>query len=490
MRLSIASIVASCATVAACGSDPAPADPDAGADPTYTWYQDVAPLLAEHCMGCHQDGGIAPFALTDYERATEYASIALYAVEQGVMPPWDAVDGDDCTPRHGWQRDPRLSADEIALLRTWIDEGMPAGEVTEIPDPPATALQGVTHTVTPTTGYVTQGDADEFICYVLDPGIDQLQFLSGIQLRPGNEKVVHHTVTFAVPAGAEQDALIAERGVGQPFACNGGGNVTGNAQLIHVWTPGNEPMETPAELGIALGAGTVLVTQFHYHPGGIVNDPDVSSLDLRLTRTIPDKLYAITAVGNAFAAPELLPGPNDPGGTPAFFVPADEPDHVETMRFVIDLDDPTLRLPVYAAYPHMHYIGVELDVKVTRANPAPGEPATECLVNVDRWDFDWQRTYVYDAPIDALPTVGDGDVVEIRCSYDNTMDNPFVQRALAELGLTAPIDVFLGEESLDEMCLNIFPVVFDTPIGVRDGEAPVPPRVRLTALPASAEPGR
>src|SRR5687768_165353 len=89
---------------AACGDDGGAA-PDAAA-PRVTWYQDVAPIMAEHCMGCHREGGIAPFSLTEYEGAVEVAAVALLAVEEGVMPPWDAVDADDCAPRHGWKNDP------------------------------------------------------------------------------------------------------------------------------------------------------------------------------------------------------------------------------------------------------------------------------------------------------------------------------------------------------------------------------------------------
>ena len=58
--------------VAACGSDTS--DPGADGNTTTaraTWYQDVGPIMATHCMSCHQAGGIAPFALTDYESARE-----------------------------------------------------------------------------------------------------------------------------------------------------------------------------------------------------------------------------------------------------------------------------------------------------------------------------------------------------------------------------------------------------------------------------------
>jgi hypothetical protein len=45
----------------------------------------------------------------------------------------------------------------------------------------------------------------------------------------------------------------------------------------------------------------------------------------------------------------------------------------------------------------------------------------------------------------------------------NTAENPYVQRALQESGLEMPVDVSLGEETLDEMCLAAFGIVFDGP---------------------------
>ena len=82
--------------VAACGVDTAPA-----AAPRATWYQDVAPILAQRCMGCHQDGGIAPFALTDVADVKDNATRALAQIEAGTMPPFDAREEADCTPRFG-----------------------------------------------------------------------------------------------------------------------------------------------------------------------------------------------------------------------------------------------------------------------------------------------------------------------------------------------------------------------------------------------------
>jgi hypothetical protein len=47
-----------------------------------------------------------------------------------------------------------------------------------------------------------------------------------------------------------------------------------------------------------------------------------------------------------------------------------------------------------------------------------------------------------------------GDLLRLRCRYDNTIKNPFLAKALSDAGLSAPVDVRLGEETLDEMCLG------------------------------------
>ncbi len=38
-----------------------------------TYRQDVQPLVARSCQGCHTEGGIAPFALDTYEQAQRNA---------------------------------------------------------------------------------------------------------------------------------------------------------------------------------------------------------------------------------------------------------------------------------------------------------------------------------------------------------------------------------------------------------------------------------
>ena len=125
------------------------------------------------------------------------------------------------------------------------------------------------------------------------------------------------------------------------------------------------------------------------------------------------------------------------------------------MVFNINTPENPTRVPMVSIFPHMHYVGVDLSLKITRATPAPGEPSEECLFNTPNWDFDWQRTYSYDEPI-----VGNGDTLTISCRYDNTMANPFVRRMMLEEELEGPIEVELGEETTNEMCLAGIGLVF------------------------------
>jgi hypothetical protein len=57
-----------------------------------------------------------------------------------------------------------------------------------------------------------------------------------------------------------------------------------------------------------------------------------------------------------------------------------------------------------------------------------------------------------------------GDIVKVRCTYNNTKDNPYVARALQEAHLTSTIDVKYGEGStFDEMCLAGLSLIYPMP---------------------------
>jgi hypothetical protein len=117
---------------------------------------------------------------------------------------------------------------------------------------------------------------------------------------------------------------------------------------------------------------------------------------------------------------------------------------------------------IFAAGTHMHWAGTGMSIHLEHNNPGPGIPERECLIETPRWDFNWQRGYQYDVPLSEVPVAMPGDKLHYQCTYDNSLDNPLVREALADQGLDQPRDVFLGEATLDEMCLGAFGVA--TPV--------------------------
>ncbi|MEZ4470103.1 MAG: hypothetical protein R3F60_04700 [bacterium] len=506
-----------------------------------TWHQDVAPLLAEKCAGCHHAGGIAPFALDDFAQASMLVPLLVSTVEAGRMPPWGAQETEECQPRP-FKDDLRLTPAQLDLLKAWQAAGTPEGDAASAAPIPARSLDALANpslTMTPRVPFVTEGVQDQFRCFVLDPGFTEDVHVNGAHFLAGNPLVVHHALLY-VTEDVEEIARMDDGDGG--YDCFGGPAV--GAQLVAAWAPGGIPMEFPANAGMPISAGAKFVMQIHYHPTGMSAEEDATSVQLRLTDGPPEYLAVSALIGNFSRADDsgdgLLPGPEDPGA-PAFVVPAGARGHVERMRFTVpgELDGrPFPGMFIHSIASHMHYVGTDMRIELTRPEavppcevpeldaleacmtekcpgqvgagsvacaqsecaeaveglsgvcgeclvaqvragaadvyagcrvpPAPPgqygtipeQPADECLLQTPAWDFSWQRFYAYDAPIDQLPFVQAGDVFEWRCTYDNSMDNPFVREALRQQGLDAPHDVSLGEETLDEMCLMALTLLY------------------------------
>jgi hypothetical protein len=451
-------LILSAAALAGCSGDEAPPAGGAGG-PTFS--ADVAPILQKHCLGCHSPGQIAPFSLTSYADAKLVSSQIVTQVVERKMPPWGSFSTDECQPRHGLREDLSLSSAEIETLRAWDARGAPEGEagVALSPPPALDALPDSDVELTPAKPFVASGDGDQFRCFVLDPKLAQATYVNGYHVIPGNTAVVHHVLTYVDRSRQSAAKMDADGG----YNCFGGPGVN-DVTLLGGWAPGLGPIELEADIGTLLPENALLIMQVHYHSIGPGAAPDATKLALRFNKSKPLYLLEMMLVGNAprpfVGGDGLLPGPND-DGLVEFRIPADAAGHIERMRFTV----PSVPVPVhvYGAAHHMHYLGTDMKTTIEHARPAPGEPEEECVLQTPQWDFTWQRLYIYDAPLEELPELRSGDVINLRCTYDNTLKNPFVQRALSEQNLSAPVDVRLGESTLDEMCLVGLPVVHLNP---------------------------
>lgn len=429
----------------ACGDNLGPPGP---APLEATWYGGVAPILARSCMGCHHDGGIAPFSMERYADVVENTLYLIDAVETGFMPPFYARETDDCAPALPWRDDPRLTTTELDLIRAWMAADYPLGEKTSIPSPPETALTGATMTLTANTPWIATGTADQFVCVILDPETTSDVWLTGLQVRPGNPLVVHHVQVDQLVNSPQTQLLVAYHGIGQPYV-DDCGRPTPGTSLLHLWTPGSQPLTmNGSELAMKLGGYSKLMVQIHYHPAGRDNAPDLTAIDLRTSDVAPRKRYFPMPVGNESAPPRLR--------TPDFVIPAGAADHVEQIATPMDYIANLRDVRIVSVSPHMHMVGTDITTKLVRA-----DGSSECLSN-SGWDFDWQRTFTYDAPIDELALVTGADTIEVTCRYNNTTDNPSVLRMLADVGRPpVPFDVHYGPDTTDEMCLETFGLATD-----------------------------
>jgi hypothetical protein len=440
----------------------------AGVAAAPTWHQDVAPIMAEHCQSCHQDGGIGPFSLQTYEQAQPWATSIAGVVGLGLMPPFLAATTDECEPRFGFKDDLRLGEAKADVVRAWSLAGAPEGDpntAAPLPIPAELELTDAEVSVTIPAPVTVEGFDDSFICFSLAPDLSPLAatgpeaallgdrvLVDALQVHPGNPLIVHHVLVYADP-DAESATLANDQGF---YDCFGGPGVS-NPQLVMAWAPGGTPIQAPEGVAIAIPSSGRLVMQVHYHPVGQPQTDSATSLQLRgYAAGLPDYVATMALIGNSRSASAggmgLQPGAGD-GAEPEFRIPAGAENHVESMRLAVPADSPDLR--IWAVGTHMHYVGTDMRIGITRATPG-SEPAEECLLQTPEWDFNWQRGYLYDVPIAQAPLARAGDIIELRCTYDNSLNNSFVVEALEQQGLMEPRDVLLGEATLDEMCLGVF----------------------------------
>src|SRR5688572_4492786 len=158
-------------------------------EPAVSYWQDVAPIMYERCGACHQEGGIGPFSLVDYDSASQWARAAASAVEARLMPPWLVTSDGSCGD---FADSPQLSDDEIAAIVAWADADAPEGTVRDDLQVPATpALDSATSFSTPNFVPEIAGgglaEFDEYRCFLIDPELEQDTFLTGYNVVPGND---------------------------------------------------------------------------------------------------------------------------------------------------------------------------------------------------------------------------------------------------------------------------------------------------------------
>lgn len=383
--------------------------------PTPTYFQDVLPIYAKRCLGCHQEGGAGAFRLDRYEDAKSFAGPSAHAVESRSMPPWLVRDDESC----GSYRDSQaLSQAEITTIVRWAKEGAPKGEERVVKRPAIKSLKDFVELSAPTYVPKSKGGeltkTDEYRCFLLkNPSLDKRRFITGYEVLPGNAGLVHHAVLFSVPGngttvdGVKNAKRLKEMDDRSPdeagWPCYSMvGEGVNPVDLPVVWAPGQGAVEYPQGSGSIVDPQDLLVLQVHYNLAdpALVGQSDRSRLRLRLAERVERQ-----SIGLGWDdLLETLAGPS-----PTVIPPGESAFVFETDRSFEEFGFGDLEyVDIQGFMPHMHGVGQSQRLELL----LDGE--TRCLSDVPRWDFDWQLAYFFKEPLRLLP----GQSLRNRCVFN------------------------------------------------------------------------
>ncbi len=373
-----------------------------------TYHRDVARILQQNCVTCHRKDGIAPFELDNIEEVKDRARVIKRVVSEGVMPPWfAALDKED-----PWANDCSLSERDQADLIAWIDsKDRPLGNAAEAPAKrtyPAEWSIGTPDLIVPLSrAYDIK--ADGFMPYQFDVAETKLtedKWVTAYEILPSARDVVHHVIVQVHEKGA--DTRDREEGASGYWA---------------IYVPGNGAHHYPEGFARKIPAGARVSFQIHYTPSGKAKQERLR-MGLVFAKTPPQYEMKTVAVSNRKLS-----------------IPPGASNHVETRTQRVPFD-----MPVTSFMAHMHTRGKAFKYEVTYA-----DGKIETLLDIPRYDFNWQLRYDYKTP-KLIPA---GSTVKITAVFDNSAENK---------ANTDPTKlVKWGSQTVDEMMIGY--IEYFTPIG-------------------------
>jgi len=105
-----------------------------------TFDREISRILYDRCNSCHHPDGKA-FSLMTYSEARPWAVAIKEEVLSRRMPPWGAVKGFG-----DFRNDKALTPEQLEVITSWVDGGVPEGEEKDLPPAPKFAdMQAVEH---------------------------------------------------------------------------------------------------------------------------------------------------------------------------------------------------------------------------------------------------------------------------------------------------------------------------------------------------------
>ena len=381
------------------------------ADPTFA---DVAPVFYKNCTSCHRTGGLAPFSLMEYDSATGYLSEMKDAIAANKMPPWHAE-----APRGVFSNDRRLDPAERELILKWLATGAQEGDKSKLPPKPVYTSSwqiGAPDLVVsmPTEFTVPASGLVEYQYFEIPTSLTEEKWVQAIEVLPGAHEVVHHVLVYArvppqprpegapvpaaaPPAGATPPTplFIRNRAHGTPpdpprkDSVNMRRNPLG--ALIGSMAPGTTVQEFPLGTALRLRPGTILTLQMHYTAHGEAMK-DRTQVGFRFAKEIPnEEMFTANFVNGSFTIP---------AGAKDYAVPSE-----------LGIGQP---VKIWGMLPHTHLRGTRWQYTLMKP-----DSTTEVILDVPKYDFNWQTFYMYAKPLELAP----GSKILATAWYDNSTAN-------------------------------------------------------------------
>jgi Flp pilus assembly protein TadD/mono/diheme cytochrome c family protein len=385
------------------------------AEAPVTFSRQIAPILYKNCATCHHPGGSGPFSLLSYQDASRWGKLIETVTQSRYMPPWlpEPGYGDFAESR-------RLPDADVALIRNWVESGMPQGDLAEAPRPPVFSSEWqlgppdlILHS--DSSMQVPPSGTDMFRNFILPVPITGTKYIRAMEIKPGSPQVVHHANVLIDRTAALRRAHPNDwrQGIaGMEITVPSGDSFDPDSHFLF-WKPDSAALVEPEGMPWRIDPGNDLVLNMHLKPTG-------------KTETVSATIGLYFAGQPATEHPMLLQLEHDD----ALDIPANDPDFVieDQLQLPVDVD-------VLGVYPHAHYLGRRMEGYAILP-----DGSKKWIILIKDWDIDRQSVYRLAAPL-FLPR---GSVVHMRYTYDNSSAN-------IRNPNSPPIRVKAGNRSVDEM---------------------------------------
>jgi hypothetical protein len=424
------------------------------------YYKDIRPIIEQRCLSCHTESGVS-FSFEDPELTYMFKDAIVPAVVESRMPPWLAESG-----HQSYVGDESLTDKQKRLFASWKAAGFSKGKPSEFKPLPKIDNQHVFRSdyatnFLPNRSFLpNQKTKDDYRCFVVEWPYKTKKFVTGFKASPGNLKVAHHIVVHHSTAkSAELFRAIKSTDGREGYQCFGsafpdqladkesrakfeetfkdGAKRMNNEQfwLAH-WAPGMDGYSFPENTGIPIEPGSVVIVQMHYYSGFAPGEKDANS---EIAFQIADSVEK-PSLNFPLTEGQWLMSRRNKSMTIARGEQASYRTSVNFKRIAKyasrALNTPyesIEKLELHTANLHMHAFGSS-----AKATLQESSGRIQTLLNIPRWDLDWQRDFTFTHPKIVTPKNFEKTLLAVECTFKNHTN-----------------EVVLGGFSSDEeMCFN------------------------------------